>query len=253
MEIFISNPFSPDSISGWFIIIICAFLIGMAKAGIAGTGMIVIPLLAQLYGGKASSGFLLPILIIADIAAVIYYNRHARWDHIFRLMPWTVTGVIAGTWVGDAISDQVFTLLLTIFVIGGVLIMLWRDSKKEVKVPSHWSVAAILGFLGGFTTMVGNAAGPVLALYLLSMKLPKNNFIGTAAWFFFIINVIKVPFHVFVWHTISTDSFVINLSLAPAIIGGIFLGIWIVKFISNTWYRYFIMATLVLSIVFLFV
>lgn len=224
----------------------------MAKAGVSGTGMAVVPILASIYGSKLSTGFLLPILIIADIAAVIYYHRHTQWHHIIRLLPSTILGILAGTYVGNSISDKAFTWLLGIIIISGVVIMIWRDIKRVEKIPTHPFLAILLGFLGGFTTMVGNAAGPVLALYLLSMKLPKNSFIGTAAWFFFIVNLIKVPLHIWVWHTITVSSFTFNLLLAPIIIGGIFLGIKIVKMISNKGYKYLVLGTVILSVIFLF-
>ena len=110
----------------------------------------------------------------------------------------------------------------------------------------------ILGLLGGFATMIGNAAGPVMALYLLSMRLPKNQFIGTAAWFFFIINVSKVPFHIYFWETIDLHSFTFDLLMLPAIAAGAVLGIWLVKFFPEKIYRYFIIASTLAAALLLF-
>ena len=100
--------------------------------------------------------------------------------------------------------------------------------------------------------MIGNAAGPVMALYLLSMRLPKNQFIGTAAWFFFIINLIKVPFHVAIWETITWSSFLFDILMIPAVAIGAFLGIWLVKFFPERAYRIFIIATTLLAAILLF-
>ena len=100
--------------------------------------------------------------------------------------------------------------------------------------------------------MIGNAAGPVMALYLLSMRLPKNQFIGTAAWFFFIINLIKVPFHVVVWNTITWPSFLFDILMIPAVAIGAYLGIWLVKLFPERVYRIFVIATTLLAAIFLF-
>jgi uncharacterized membrane protein YfcA len=108
------------------------------------------------------------------------------------------------------------------------------------------------GLLGGFSTMIGNAAGPVLSVYLLSMKLPKNYFIGTGAWFFLIINLIKVPLHVFVWHTITVQSFSLNILMLPAIIVGAYLGIRLVKIIPDGPYRIFVIIITTLTALKLF-
>jgi uncharacterized membrane protein YfcA len=118
---------------------------------------------------------------------------------------------------------------------------------KSKHIPDNWWFAAILGLTGGFTTMIGNAAGPVMSLYLLTMHLPKNKFIGTAAWFFLIINVSKVPFHIFSWETITPQTVVVDLLGFPAILLGFFIGIKIVKIIPEKFYRYFIIASTIIA------
>jgi len=204
------------------------------------------------FGGRSSVGLLLPILIFADVLAVGYYNRHAEWKHIIRLLPWALIGITVGVLIGQIISDVVFTRLIAAVVILGIVLMIWQDLQKKVKVPDYWWFSMGLGLLGGFVTMIANAAGPIMALYLLSMRLPKNIFIGTGAWLLLIINVIKVPVHVVIWHTITWHSFLFDVLMIPAIAAGAVLGIWLVKFFPERAYRIFIIASTLFSAFLLF-
>jgi uncharacterized membrane protein YfcA len=225
----------------------------MSKTGISGVGLMVVPLLANAFGGRPSVGLLLPILIFADIFAVTWYNRHARWKHIIRLLPWAFAGIILATLIGKSISDQTFNRLLAALVVGGIAILLWRDIRSDkLKIPQSRWFAGGLGLLGGFSTMIGNAAGPVMALYLLSMRLPKNSFIGTGAWFFFIVNLSKVPMHIWSWKTISLNSFVLDVMVIPAVAAGAFLGIWLVRLLPEKFYRLLVIVTTLLSALLLF-
>lgn len=240
-------------INQWLWLWLCACLIGMAKTGLSGFGNLVVPILAATLGGKASVGILLPILVFADIFAVSYYNRHADWNHVLKLLPWAIVGIAIGFFVGMHISDRQFNLIIAILVIIGIVIIIIQDLfKDKFTVPNHWIFAALLGLAGGFTTMVANAAGAIMALYLLSMRLPKQNYIGTAAWFFFIVNVLKVPLHVFWWKTITLQSFTMDLFSLPAIILGVFIGIKTVKVLSEKIFRIFIIASTIAAAVFLF-
>jgi uncharacterized membrane protein YfcA len=237
---FLSFDFSYSDLA---LFVTVALLIGMAKTGIHGAGMAAVPLLALVFGGKLSSGIMLPLLCLADIIAVIYYNRHAQWRLLAKLLPWAAVGVLIGTYIGDQIDDQVFRLIMGITILVSIVIMVWRERSANQNIPTSIWFAIVLGILGGFTTMVGNLAGSVMALYLLSMRLPKNAFIGTGAWFFLIINWFKIPFHIFVWETITLDSFLLDLSAIPFIILGAFLGIKIVKLIPEKTYRYFVILS----------
>jgi uncharacterized membrane protein YfcA len=191
-------------------------------------------------------------LIFADAIAVGYYNRHAEWKHIIRLLPWALMGITVGVLIGRIISDAVFTRLIAIVVILGIVLMIWQDLQKKVNVPDYWWFSMGLGLLGGFVTMIANAAGPIMALYLLSMRLPKNIFIGTGAWLLLIINVIKVPVHIGIWHTITWQSILFDVMMIPAIVAGALLGIWLVKFFPERAYRIFIIASTLISALVLF-
>lgn len=225
----------------WAAIGIAVFLLGLSKSGIKGIGIIIVVILAFVFGEKASTGILLPMLICADVFAVIYYNRHAQWNIIKKLIPWMIAGVLVGVWVGNDISEILFKRLMAIIIVVSVLIMFYTESRKSTKVSTNKLFSSGTGFLAGFTTMIGNLAGPISNIYFLAMRFPKNEFIGTAAWLFFIINVFKLPFHIFVWKTVTIETLVLNSVLIPAVIVGFFLGAYIVKLISNVNYRRFIL------------
>ncbi len=237
----------------WVILFIVALMIGMSKTGISGVGLMVVPLLAFSFGARESTGIMLPILIIADLYAVKYYHRMAEWKYILKLLPWAILGIIAGAITGKLISSDQFRMLLSGLVLAGLIIMIIRDlRKKSEEIPTHPAFAVLFGILGGFGSMVGNAAGPIFAVYLLAMRLPKNSYIGTGAWFYLIINVIKLPFHIWVWETISPATLSLDLVAVPAILIGAWLGIRIVKLFSERFYRVFVIAMTILSALFLF-
>ncbi|MFH6768376.1 sulfite exporter TauE/SafE family protein [Gaetbulibacter aquiaggeris] len=226
----------------WSAIGLAAFLLGLSKAGIKGIGIIIVVILAFVFGEKTSTGILLPMLLCADVLAVIYYNRHAQWKYIFKLLPMMIVGVLVGVWLGNDISEIIFKKLMAIIIIGSVILMFLAENRKSTAVPKSKVFSWIMGFLAGFTTMIGNLAGPVANIYFLAIRFPKNEFIGTAAWLFFIINIFKLPFHIFVWKTVNVQTLTLNAALIPVVICGFFVGAALVKRISNLNYRRFILV-----------
>jgi len=237
----------------WMVAVLCGVLVGLAKTGLGAAGMLTVPLMAGIFGGKPSAGILLPMLCMADVFGVSWYHRHAEWKYIRRLMPWTMAGILLGLFVGAEISDNQFKAVIALIILFGMPLIVWRERKgDDLQVPDYRWFSAVTGLVGGFSTMIGNAAGPVLALYLISMRLPKNSYIGTSAWFFMIVNLLKVPLHVFFWHTITPRTLVFDLSLLPAIVAGAFLGVTVVVYIPEKPYRIFIMAATTLAALKLF-
>jgi uncharacterized protein len=232
----------------WLLIGLCALLVGMSKTGVPGVSMIVVPTLALIFGGKQSTGVLLPILIMADVFGVIYYHRHAQWKHLLRALPWALAGLILALWVGNQVNDDQFKRLIAIVVFVSVGLMLWKDyGIKREYTPDHWFFVAFLGVMGGFATMIGNVAGPIFAIYLLAMHLNKQSYIGTTAWFFFIINVSKLPLQAFVWNNITWNTLTIDLFVLPAIALGAWLGILLVDKISDANYKWLVVVITVFS------
>jgi uncharacterized protein len=240
-------------LSSFLLVLFSGLLVGMAKTGIPGVGLAVVPLMAYVFGGKASTGYLLPMLIMADVFAVWYYNRHAQWKLVWQLLPWAMLGILLGTFTGKYISEKAFGQILSIVVLVGIVLMVFQEvKKKNIKVPDSWWFAGIMGLAGGFATMMGNAAGPIMVLYLLAMRLPKNKFIGTGAWFFLIVNVSKVPLHIWVWHTINTKTMLMDIAVFPAILLGVFIGIKVVKKINEKWFRILIILTTLVTTALIF-
>ena len=214
-----------------------ALLLGIAKSGIKGLAVLIVSGLALVYGAKESTGILMPLLICGDILAVIYYKRHVKWIYLSKLLPWMVLGVLVGVVLGKDLPEDLFKSGMAVIILISVVLMYYWERKIDRKIPNHGIFAPLMGIMAGFTTMVGNLAGAFSNIYFLAIKLPKNEFIGTAAWLFFIINLFKVPFHIWSWGTINQGSFQISLSLIPAVIAGFGLGVFLVKKINNDKYR----------------
>jgi uncharacterized membrane protein YfcA len=231
------------------IVSLVALFIGMAKTGVHGAGMMAVPMLAAVFGGRLSSGIMLPMLCIADVMGVWYYHRHASWPHLKKLFPWAAVGTVLGTFVAGNIDDHAFKIIMAVIILVSVFIMIWLERGHKKDVPDFLWFAILMGIAGGFTSMVGNLAGSVMAVYFLSMRLPKNAYIGTTAWFFMVINWFKIPFHVFVWETISWNTFFLSLLCVPAILLGAWAGIRIVKIIPEKMYRWFIIGMTIIAAV----
>ncbi len=221
---------------------LAAFVIGMSKAGIKGIAVINVTFMALAFGAKESTGMVVPLLILADIFAVVYYNRHTQWSYVFKVLPWMVFGLVIGVFIGKDLPESLFRIGMAVIIIITVFMMYWWDRKKIKTVPTHWTFSSSIGTLAGITTMVGNLAGAFSNIYFLAMRLPKNHFIGTAAWLFLIINVLKLPFHFFVWETITWESLVLNVKLLPGIFLGFFVGIRIIKLINEEFFRKMILV-----------
>jgi len=235
----------------FLLFLLVALCVGMSKTGVHGAGNIAVPLLAIVFGGQLSSGIMLPLLCLADVMGVWYYHRHASWNYLKKLIIWSVLGIILGTVVGGMIDDEVFKYVMVGIIFVSVAIMVWMERGHKEDIPDYAWFAALCGIGAGFTSMIGNLAGAFAAIYLLSMRLPKNSFIGTSAWFFMIINWLKVPLHVWVWKTITWDTFFLDLLTLPVIALGAWLGIIIVKNLSEGGYRWFIIIMTLIAAVFM--
>ncbi|NLV71739.1 MAG: sulfite exporter TauE/SafE family protein [Actinobacteria bacterium] len=227
----------------WVLSIVSGMVIGMSKAGLTGLTLMFIPLMALSFGGKASTGILLPMLCVGDIFAVAWYRRHAEWRYLLKLLPSAVVGIGVGVAVGGGLSDDSFRLLLGGIIMVLLGMMIWQDVyKKETHYPQAWWFAVLAGLAAGFTTMIGNAAGAITSIYLLSMRLPKNAFIGTAAWFFLVVNLLKVPPQVIFWENISASTLMFDAIMIPAIAVGTAIGIIAAGRIPEKAYRVFVMV-----------
>ncbi len=242
---------SDISFFAWVLALSAAFVVGISKAGIKGVAIINVTLMALAFGAKESTGLVVPLLIFADVFAVVYYNRHTQWKYIIRFLPWILAGILIGVFIGMDLEEGTFKIGMAIIILGSVVMMYWWDRKKSKRVPTHWTFAGFIGILAGITTMIGNLAGAFSNIFFLAMRLPKNEFIGTAAWLFLIINVFKLPFHIWSWGTITPGTILINLKLAPGVLIGLFIGVRLVKIIKEDFYRKMILVLTAVGAIFI--
>ena len=234
------------------LIMLAAFILGLAKAGLKGIDMMNVTIMAIVFGGKASTGIVLPLLCAADIMAVTYYNRHAQWPHFWKLIPWMMVGILIGVIVGKELDEAVFRKLMAVIIILTVIIMIVLEIRKSNSMPSNKLFVANMGLIAGFTTMLGNLAGAFANIYFLAMRMPKNDFIGTAAWVFLVINLFKLPFQVLYWKNITTTTLQTDLLLLPALLLGFWAGIKVVARIKDDHYRKVVIVLTLLGAIVIF-
>jgi len=218
--------------TGWIVVASCAVMAGASKTGIPGISILVVPMMALvIQPADKSVGALLGILILADVFAIVYHHRNAKWGHVVRLLPAAFAGILAAYFGLRALSNkELLEPIIGVIVLAMLAINYWRTRTrgKDAHIPTQLWFAAGLGFMAGVTTMMANAAGPVMVIYLLAMRLDKVRFVGTAAWFFFIVNWLKVPFSSKLG-MMSAESVKLNLLMLPFIAVGALAGIIFLK------------------------
>jgi len=207
----------------WVLAAIAAFIVGFSKAGIGGLGMLAVVIFAQILPAKQATGIVLPLLCFGDILAVLAYRQHAKWKHVWRLFPWTAAGVLIGYFALGRLGEREARVLIAVIVLSLVGLHLLRRRRVGNETEHGSWFAPSIGVLAGFTTLVANAAGPLMAVYFLAMRLPKMDFVGTGAVFFLLLNLFKVPFMVNLG-LINAESFAVNLWLVPVVLLGGWLG-----------------------------
>jgi uncharacterized membrane protein YfcA len=208
-----------------------------------GLTMLIIPLLASVFGGKDSTGIMLPMLIVGDVCALSYYHKSATWKDIVRPLPSTLAGLAIGAFVGNSVSDGTFLKLIGIIILLCLSVLIYMEKKgQNLKVPNSAWFYITIGVLSGFFSMMGNAAGPIFSIYLLALGYAKNNYMGSTTWFFFIVNILKLPLQIFVWHNITVKNLIVGISMIPLIIAGAVLGAFILKKINEKVFRYIVIV-----------
>lgn len=211
------------------LLLIAAAGIGVSKSGFAGVGMLHVVIFAFIFGAKDSTGVLLPMLVIGDVCAIRFFGKEAQWPQVRRLLPPSLAGVVIGAGLMAYVSEAAFRPLVGSIILVLTAIQVFRIWRPEAfaDIPHATWFAWILGLLAGVTTMLANAAGPVVALYMLAVALPKLELVGTSAWYFLMLNVFKLPFS-YALGLIDGDSLTINLLFAPGIVLGMLAGRWLV-------------------------
>ena len=219
-------PLTP---ADWALAALAAFGLGLSKAGLAGVSLFHVVVFALLFGARESTGVVLPLLVAGDACAVIALHQHVRWDYVRRMLPPALVGVVLAAAFMSRISDTAFKPVIGWIVLVLALMqatrMRWPNALGSV--PHTRSATWSIGLLAGGATMLANAAGPVVALYCVAVGLPKFQVVGTLAWFFFVVNVFKLPFSA-AMGLIRTDTLLLNAVLFPAVVLGVAGGRWVV-------------------------
>lgn len=214
---------------GWALITLAALLAGFSKTAVNGVGLIAVALLAAVLPARQSTGLLLLLFLVGDMFAITAYRRHADWRVLLRLAPSVVVGVLVGVVFVARVGDTGLRRSIGGVLIALIVVHLWTrrsgatrpGAGERVPLPRRVTVGA--GSLAGFTSMVANAGGSVMAVYLLGARLEMRAFLGTGAWFFFAVNLFKLPFTVALG-LVSGSSLVILVVTAPLVLLGTFVG-----------------------------
>ncbi len=227
----------------WAVGVLAALLAGMAKTGVPGLGILVVPLMVLVVGdSRHGAGALLPLLCAADLFAAWWYRRQAAVGKLWELAPWLLLGMAFGAVVLARADDRMLRPLLGAIVLSMVALQAWRvwqqERRTEPALPPAGSLpagplpagslpaAAGYGVVGGFATTVANAAGPVMNTYLLRMGLPKAEFMGTGAWLFLVINFTKIPLFV-AQDMITARTLQLDAVLIIVVVFGCLIGRWL--------------------------
>ncbi|SFS13307.1 hypothetical protein SAMN04487846_2651 [Microbacterium sp. cf046] len=239
---------------GWALLGLAAVIVGLSKTAVPGAGTVAVAIFAAVLPAKQSTGTILLLLIVADIFAVLAYRRNANWKALLGLAPAVIAGILVGVlflffaddvWVKKSIG-------VILLVVIAVTLFRRRMGGPVADEGPHRLAAATYGTLGGFTTMVANAAGPVMSMYFLAMRFPVKEFLGTAAWFFAIVNISKVPFSIGLG-LITVPGLLIDLVLVPLVVGGALLGRWLAGRMNQTLFERLVVIFTVVGALYLLV
>lgn len=221
---------------GWAILVVAAVLIGVAKTSFGGLGAVAAALAALVLPAKESTAAILALLILGDVIGVARHGRNVRWKLVLRLIPTIIPGLLLGALFMRFVDDVTMRRSIGAILLASVALQLWQRSRRVAAEdrPEHtgWAMAGATGVAAGFTTMTANAAGPVMALYFLSVRLDKSKFIGTNAWFFFLVNLSKVPLTASLG-LFTPDVLRIDLMLVPAVVVGAGVGMALVHRVNQ--------------------
>ncbi|MCF6321515.1 MAG: sulfite exporter TauE/SafE family protein [Rhizobiaceae bacterium] len=233
------SPFELSEIQ-YLYIGLAALLVGFTKTSVGGVGILAVLLMALAIPGKGSPGVLLPMLVVADIFAVVFYRRECQWGVLVKLVPLTLVGIIIGYFLLDIIPAQVFERIIGVIILI-MLVLEFIVSKTGKKKFDGWPITVLVGIFAGIATMIANAAGPIFGIYLLQMGLAKKEFVGTRSWFFLLLNVFKLPFSANLG-LITVETLKLDLMFLPAIVIGAIIGYWVLGLINVSMFKWLIRA-----------
>ncbi|MFP4153260.1 MAG: sulfite exporter TauE/SafE family protein [Alkalispirochaeta sp.] len=227
---------------------IAAFLVGLRRGGVNGAAVLAVIILSSHFTAAASVGIGVLIFLYADVQATVLLVRDVDWPTLGRLLVPTVIGIAVAALIGQRLPTAVFEWVLFGIILLAYLGMILqragrtRAGERAVRRALPWYVTPVAGFLSGFTSMIGNLAGVFVAIYFAATGAMKAQFIATSVWFFFALNLIKLPIHIWGWKTLTAEMFPGTLVLVPLVTLGIWLGRVIVRRMSEETYRRFVIV-----------
>lgn len=228
--------------------LVAAFCVGVSKAGFSGVSMVSVLLFAEIYGARASTGLVLPLLIVADITVYPAFRRYGSWRPVWKLLGPMLVGLFLGWWLLGKIDDAVARPVIGSVILALVAIQFGRRHRPETferLTASRWFGGAA-GVVGGFATMMANAAGPVIQLFLMSRRFPKMEMVGIGARLFLLVNLLKVPLSAGLC-LITPESLVENAKLVPAVMLGILGGKRVLHHVPQRVFDWIVIAFAILA------
>jgi len=220
-----------------------ALLVGFSKTGMPGAGIPAVAMMAEVFreNTKLSVGAILPLLILGDLFAIVYYRRHADWARLLELCPYVVLGMVPAYLVLRFVDDDTLRVSIGALILVLLLLHVLRQRYGFRRLSEQWWFTAATGILAGFATTVSNAAGPIMGIYLVGRHMDKHRFLGTSAWFFFLVNASKVPGYTMLG-MMTGDTLRFALLLAPVVAGGAILGIRVLRRIPQAVFDVLVLA-----------
>ncbi len=228
--------------------VLAALLVGFSKTGLPGAAIPAVALMAEAFRDdtRLSVGAMLPILLVGDLLALAYYRRHAHWGRLWELFPYVLVGMVPGYLVLWLTPGDRLRVLLGAIILCLLGVQLARQWFPWHSLPDRRWLIGSTGLLSGFGTTVGNAAGPVMSIYLVSQRLEKQEFLGTAGWFFFLVNSSKIPLYVALG-MITPATLRLDAMLVPLVVLGALLGVLVARRIPQKMFNFLVLLLAALA------
>jgi uncharacterized membrane protein YfcA len=225
----------------WVLLATGAMVVGFAKTAVGGAGALAVVAFAAVLPARESTGALLPLLCVGDLVAVRVYHRHANWRLLARMLPGVLPGLLLGAWFVSSVDDTLMRRSIGAILLVMCAVQVWmrrsapilRDEGGNGRSHPHHLVTLGMGAAAGFATMTANAAGPVTTLYLLVAGLPMLEFLGTAAWFYLVVNAAKLPISAGL-SLMSMEGLVIDALLVLPLLAGAAAGVFLMRRIDQS-------------------
>lgn len=243
-----------DGTAAWLLVGLAALVVGFSKTAVGGFAAVAVAIYASVLPARESTGAVLLVLLIGDAVAIAHYHRHCDWKVIRQLLPGVLPGLVLGAGVLAVIGDDVLRVGIGAIILSLVALQLWLrrpgrvEPARDAEQPGGWGRPARVasGVAAGFTTMVANAGGAVMTLYLTAQRIDKLRFLGTATWFFLFVNLAKLPFSIGLG-LISMSALITALMLVPLVVAGGLFGAWVARRMNQRTFEIVVLAATAIS------